>query len=216
MLFLSFGIRITIPFIRRYYKETNEYFFNSERYKYHVMISRVSGWCFILVCLVSNFMRSFDEMTYIYSISSIPIIRYLLTIWIQSSMLVRIEINPEMREKYDACIATLISLQSIRVNTTLNRINYRIFMNNTYTIPNVPITDSHKECSVCLERFEDDNEIVLLNCRHIFHSQCIITWIGQHLTCPICRGRIEIDMQNGNLITNHNGNNYVGLNVEEV
>ena len=32
----------------------------------------------------------------------------------------------------------------------------------------------------------DDNNIVIGNCGHAFHSGCINTWLVQNTTCPLC------------------------------
>lgn len=41
-------------------------------------------------------------------------------------------------------------------------------------------------CSICLCELSRDN-LITTTCNHIFHKKCIITWIGQSDTCPLCR-----------------------------
>lgn len=44
------------------------------------------------------------------------------------------------------------------------------------------------DCVVCLVEFEGDEAVrVLTVCGHVFHSECIDTWLESHLTCPTCR-----------------------------
>ena len=40
------------------------------------------------------------------------------------------------------------------------------------------------ECSICLEYITEEN-FVILNCKHIFHEECIRVWTKG--TCPMCR-----------------------------
>ncbi|GLT78205.1 hypothetical protein SLA2020_497470 [Shorea laevis] len=51
------------------------------------------------------------------------------------------------------------------------------------------LLDPPDSCAVCLDDFEDDDEIRrLTNCRHIFHRSCLDRWMGYHQkTCPLCR-----------------------------
>ncbi|KAJ8768191.1 hypothetical protein K2173_021131 [Erythroxylum novogranatense] len=45
------------------------------------------------------------------------------------------------------------------------------------------------ECAVCLGEFEDEEIVKLIpHCSHIFHSECIETWLMVNVTCPVCRG----------------------------
>ncbi|XP_010240906.1 PREDICTED: RING-H2 finger protein ATL29 [Nelumbo nucifera] len=44
------------------------------------------------------------------------------------------------------------------------------------------------ECAVCLAEFQPDDLLRLLTaCNHVFHSDCIDLWLGNHTTCPVCR-----------------------------
>lgn len=43
-------------------------------------------------------------------------------------------------------------------------------------------------CSICLANYRSADVIRLLPyCGHLFHLQCIDTWLRIHPTCPICR-----------------------------
>ena len=43
-------------------------------------------------------------------------------------------------------------------------------------------------CSTCLERFTPNCDISSTMCGHIFHTDCINTWIKKgHKSCPQCR-----------------------------
>lgn len=42
-------------------------------------------------------------------------------------------------------------------------------------------------CSVCFEKFIDSDMCRELKCKHLYHQVCIDKWLGEHITCPICR-----------------------------
>ena len=44
------------------------------------------------------------------------------------------------------------------------------------------------QCAVCLGEMQDGELGRLLPaCRHVFHVECIDTWLGVSSTCPVCR-----------------------------
>ncbi|MED6186971.1 hypothetical protein PIB30_071956 [Stylosanthes scabra] len=44
------------------------------------------------------------------------------------------------------------------------------------------------ECCVCLTRFEANQEVSELPCKHFFHTSCLDKWFdNRHPTCPLCR-----------------------------
>ncbi|CAH2303072.1 E3 ubiquitin- ligase RNF181 [Pelobates cultripes] len=42
-------------------------------------------------------------------------------------------------------------------------------------------------CCICLIAFSTEKESLRLHCGHRFHTQCILTWLADHVTCPYCR-----------------------------
>jgi len=48
--------------------------------------------------------------------------------------------------------------------------------------------DEEKECSICLDSYRVGVRLKELpRCQHIFHADCIDTWLTQKNTCPLCR-----------------------------
>ena len=47
------------------------------------------------------------------------------------------------------------------------------------------------ECSVCISKYEEGEEILTLTCFHKFHSSCIETWFNTQNWCPVCRTKLE-------------------------
>ncbi|CAK9169367.1 unnamed protein product [Ilex paraguariensis] len=48
--------------------------------------------------------------------------------------------------------------------------------------------NSPLECAVCLENFMVGDKCRLLpKCNHIFHAECIDSWLLKTAACPICR-----------------------------
>ncbi|KAG8482587.1 hypothetical protein CXB51_024371 [Gossypium anomalum] len=54
-------------------------------------------------------------------------------------------------------------------------------------MPGIKVEKSGKDCCICLEEFEVDEEGREMPCKHVFHSGCIEKWLEIHGTCPICR-----------------------------
>lgn len=43
-------------------------------------------------------------------------------------------------------------------------------------------------CVICLSDFEAGDTLVVLNCQHEFHKDCITPWLsGSSRTCPLCK-----------------------------
>jgi len=53
--------------------------------------------------------------------------------------------------------------------------------------------DTHDSCSVCKEDFVLNEKATKLPCSHLFHKECIVPWLKQHCTCPLCRKSLPVD-----------------------
>ncbi|GMY15920.1 RING-H2 finger protein ATL57 [Fagus crenata] len=44
------------------------------------------------------------------------------------------------------------------------------------------------DCAICLSEFDENEAVkVIPFCKHVFHPECIDTWLSAHVTCPVCR-----------------------------
>lgn len=46
-------------------------------------------------------------------------------------------------------------------------------------------------CQICMENFEEGDELRTLPCFHLFHSHCVDQWLKVNSICPTCRHKIE-------------------------
>lgn len=44
-------------------------------------------------------------------------------------------------------------------------------------------------CPICLESYSGEQEVLLLECRHIFHKPCSMQWFEKNNHCPMCRAK---------------------------
>ncbi|ESQ51261.1 hypothetical protein EUTSA_v10017824mg [Eutrema salsugineum] len=45
-----------------------------------------------------------------------------------------------------------------------------------------------EDCVICLSDFEEGETVkVLPHCGHVFHVDCVDTWLSSHVSCPFCR-----------------------------
>ncbi|KAM1084220.1 hypothetical protein ACFX13_022926 [Malus domestica] len=48
------------------------------------------------------------------------------------------------------------------------------------------------ECAVCLTRFDQTEVLRLLpKCKHVFHVECVDTWLDAQSTYPLCKYRVD-------------------------
>jgi len=65
--------------------------------------------------------------------------------------------------------------------------------------PMIEITEMHVEkkesCSICMEEFKLQEKVMELPCQHMYHKDCVVTWLKTNNTCPVCR--FELATTNG-------------------
>ncbi|XP_053085051.1 E3 ubiquitin-protein ligase RNF181 [Pangasianodon hypophthalmus] len=53
--------------------------------------------------------------------------------------------------------------------------------------------DKGLKCPVCLLEFEEQETVREMPCKHLFHSSCILPWLGKTNSCPLCRLELPTD-----------------------
>jgi putative ribosome biogenesis GTPase RsgA len=48
----------------------------------------------------------------------------------------------------------------------------------------------NEKCSICYEEMKN-KKILKLNCDHMFCSECLVNWLKEKLSCPLCRRCIK-------------------------
>lgn len=48
-----------------------------------------------------------------------------------------------------------------------------------------------EECSICFDVMLRNHEVMRLPCAHNFHTDCILPWLQEKQTCPVCRKPVE-------------------------
>ncbi|XP_010256161.1 PREDICTED: E3 ubiquitin-protein ligase RING1-like [Nelumbo nucifera] len=46
-------------------------------------------------------------------------------------------------------------------------------------------------CAVCLDGFQNQQQVMNLPCSHRYHSDCLIPWLTTHSHCPYCRTHVQ-------------------------
>ena len=66
-----------------------------------------------------------------------------------------------------------------------NRTIYKPLLLDSKRIKNE--TRLSEGCVICLEKYNENEEIIILECKHIFHIQSIEEWFLKNKSCPLCR-----------------------------
>jgi len=53
--------------------------------------------------------------------------------------------------------------------------------------------ENNRACCICLEPNNIKDRVKRLPCAHIFHEQCILSWLRNTNTCPVCRYELETE-----------------------
>ncbi|KAH7429776.1 hypothetical protein KP509_09G065800 [Ceratopteris richardii] len=66
------------------------------------------------------------------------------------------------------------------------------------SLPTIRVAKEHLctdavQCAVCKDEFEHLCQVKQLPCNHIYHPDCIVPWLKQHNSCPVCRYELPTD-----------------------
>ena len=69
-------------------------------------------------------------------------------------------------------------------------------------LPRKKVKESDKEkigtdCPICFSAYAGDDTLVELPCGHEFHDDCVVHWLKEASTCPMCRYEVEKDEEEG-------------------
>tara|TARA_E500000178_G_scaffold327916_1_gene357423 strand:+ start:1857 stop:2279 length:423 start_codon:yes stop_codon:yes gene_type:complete len=86
-------------------------------------------------------------------------------------------------------LSSLMNLTNQQTATTNERLTLAEINANTTLI--TMDVDSEETCSICRTTYEENNICRKINgCGHIFHSNCLDSWLADNRTCPLCRASI--------------------------
>jgi len=58
---------------------------------------------------------------------------------------------------------------------------------------NIMVGFEKQECCICLSLFQGNEKLkMLIECEHVFHSECLNLWLTAHPTCPLCRASLHV------------------------
>ncbi|KAM7270835.1 hypothetical protein ACFE04_030049 [Oxalis oulophora] len=56
----------------------------------------------------------------------------------------------------------------------------------------IPFNENSTErvYAICFVEFSLGEEVIYMHCSHIFHEECVVTWLRRDNSCPMCRSQI--------------------------
>lgn len=92
--------------------------------------------------------------------------------------------NPPLTEHNDVGIYIPDEKQSKYEDEYMKK-NKQEKVSSTYFPEDTSFGDT---CAICLDMFQDEDEIRVLTCGHVYHSSCIVPWFTtRRAMCPLCK-----------------------------
>ena len=68
---------------------------------------------------------------------------------------------------------------------------FKITDDKKYNIFNVKKDILNNECIICLDYIVKYENVIVIDCGHIFHKDCLLKWFKKRYNCPICNFSLE-------------------------
>jgi len=56
---------------------------------------------------------------------------------------------------------------------------------------NIITNEFNTNCTICINNYNENDNIIKLNCGHMYHPKCLIPWLQNQMSCPICKEIVE-------------------------
>ena len=89
------------------------------------------------------------------------------------------------------CFKKLFLRENNYNNKINDKINDKIEISKGYISYRLGNITDYQECVICLEDMKNNDEIILTECFHMYHKQCLIDWFEKSHLCPICDNKIK-------------------------
>ncbi|GAB6028186.1 hypothetical protein CHUAL_002391 [Chamberlinius hualienensis] len=53
--------------------------------------------------------------------------------------------------------------------------------------------ETGESCAICLKKYDEEDEVIEMPCKHEFHLECIMPWLSKSNSCPVCRHELPTD-----------------------
>ncbi|CAH2053266.1 unnamed protein product [Thlaspi arvense] len=53
------------------------------------------------------------------------------------------------------------------------------------------LNGTNESCVICRLDYEEDDDLILLPCKHSYHSECINNWLKINKICPVCSAEVS-------------------------
>ena len=95
-------------------------------------------------------------------------------------------------EDNDLVHTSILALLFFSHLNTIMKYNIYSDLLNTQEYENLSREEKNhnKSCIICFEEYMDESVVSKLECKHIFHTKCLSTWIEKNQSCPLCRFKI--------------------------
>jgi hypothetical protein len=139
--------------------------------------------CILINSDVDNFLNSLDEMMYYMDYMDINIERYEQEMFNQAQA-----DSLHLYKNYEKKPNININLKS-NTYEQIKKISSSLVEQQLKSDKNKVSIDNN--CSICFELFNNNDNVIILNCNHVYHNNCINEWVKYKSECPICRKEIE-------------------------